>query len=271
MDPEWGHMIIKLCPHPPFNAQIILNGHEYMARQAQRCRLAFTKEGNCFTEVTDATGLARIADTMRASSSVGRLVRVCERWIYSACLCFTLDLSEQEKSGFQYAYSVYQVEYSRNLLFTRGRTLDLVFQGIIDRTRAPLNIKTIKTIFGYKHRPFSHHGKKRLPRFEVAVERPVYDLTIFKVHFGKIPGCSAWRGCFFHRRWEVGDMAPSIESWDLPRGRTGCQSTSCKGSHGSVDRSLDQPTGVHCGGPYVQGKRNPRNFGDSVSFLAGFL
>lgn len=186
MDPEWGHLIIKLCPHPPFNAQIILNGHEYVARQAQRYRLAFTKEGNCFTNVTDATGLARIADTMRASCSVGRLVRVCERWIYSACLCFALDLSEQKKSGFQYAYSVYQVEYSRNLLFTRGRTLDQVFHGLIDRTRAPLNIKTIKTIFGYKHRPFSHHGKRNFPRFEVAVERPVYDLTIFKVHFGKM-------------------------------------------------------------------------------------
>jgi len=186
MDPEWGHLTIKLCPHPPFNAQIILNGHEYVARQAKKGKLLFTKEGNCFTEFTDAAGLARIADTMRASCSVGRLVRVCERWIYSACLCFALDLSEQEKSGFQYAYSVYQAEYSRNLLFTRGRTLDQVFHGLIDRTRAPLNIKTIKTIFGYKNRPFSHHGKQNPPRFEVAVDRPVYDLTIFKIHFGKM-------------------------------------------------------------------------------------
>jgi hypothetical protein len=186
LDPEWGHLTIKLCPHPPFPVQIMLNGHEYVARQAQKVQLAFTKEGNCFTQVTDAPGLARIADTMRASSSVGRLVRVCERWIYSACLCFALDLSEQQQSGFHYSYSVYQVEYSRNLLFTRGRTLDEVFHSVIDRTRAPLNIKTVKTIFGYTHRPFSHHGKKNPPRFEVVVERPVYDLTVFKVHFGKL-------------------------------------------------------------------------------------
>jgi hypothetical protein len=186
MDREWGHLTIKLCPHPPFTAQIILNGHEYVARQARKDKLVFTKEGNCFTAVTDIAGLTGIADTMRASCSVGRLVRTCDQWIYSACLSFALDRLEQKTSGFYYHYSVYQVEYSRNLLFTRGRTLDQVFHGLIDRTRAPLNIKTVRTIFGYQRRPFSHHGKKHLPRFEIAVERPVYDLTIFKIHFGKM-------------------------------------------------------------------------------------
>jgi hypothetical protein len=186
MDPEWGHLMIKLCPHPPFNAQVILNGHEYVARQAQKSKVSFTKEGNCFTEISDAPGLARIADTMRASSSVGRLVQACERWIYG-CLCFALDISEQKKSGFVYSYSVYQSEYSRNLLFTRGRYLDQVFHSVIDRTRAPLNLKMVKTIFGSKHRPL-FKWKKRRPssRCEGVVEKPVYDLTIFKVHFGKL-------------------------------------------------------------------------------------
>lgn len=186
MDPQWGHLTIKLCPHPPFNAQVILNGHEYVAREAQKNRVSFTKEGNCFTEISDATGLARIADTMRASSSVGRLVQACERWIYG-CLCFALESGEQQKSGFIYSYSVYQSEYSRNLLFRRGRYLDQVFHSVIDRTRAPLNLKMVKTIFGSKHRPLFQWKKGRTsPRCEAVVEKPVYDLTIFKVHFGKL-------------------------------------------------------------------------------------
>lgn len=186
IDLEWGHLMIKLCPHPPFNTQVILNAHEYVARQAQKGNLSFTKEGNCFTEISDATGLARIADTMRASSSVGRLVRACERWIYG-CLCFALDISEQKKSGFIYSYSVYQGEYSRNLLFTRGRYLDQVFHSVIDRTRAPLNLKMLKTIFGSKHRPlFKWKNKRTSPRCEGVVEKPVYDLTIFKIHYGKL-------------------------------------------------------------------------------------
>lgn len=186
MDPEWGHMTIKLCPHPPFNAQIILNGHEYVGNQAKQDNISFIKEGNCFTEVSNAAGIAKVADTMRASCSVGRLINVCERWIYSACLCFALDIKEQQKSGFHYNYSVYQAEYSRNFLFTRGHTMEQIFHGVIDRTRALLNIKTVKTIFGYKHRPFKHKGKGKAPRFEVVIERPVYDLTVFKIHHGRL-------------------------------------------------------------------------------------
>jgi DNA-binding transcriptional ArsR family regulator len=186
MDPEWGHVTIRLCPHPPFNAQIILNGHEYIAKQAEKENISFTKEGNCFTGISDAAGLARIADTMKDKDFVGRLVQVCERWIYSTCLCFALSIEEQNKSGFHYSYSVYQAEYSRNLLFTRGHTMEQVFESVIDRTRAPLNIKTTKTIFGYKHRPFKKNKQGKTPRFEVVVERPVYNLTVFKVHFGKL-------------------------------------------------------------------------------------
>ena len=130
--------------------------------------------------------MAKIADTMRASGSVGRLVQVCERWIYSSCLCFALDLDEQQKSGFHYSYSVYQAEYSRNLLFIRGTTMEQIFQSIIDRTRAPLNIKTVKTIFGYKYRPHHRDKQGKRSRIEVVVERPVYNLTIFKVHFGNL-------------------------------------------------------------------------------------
>jgi hypothetical protein len=179
IDPDWGHITIKLCPHPPFNAQIMLNGHEYVAFQARKKNISFIKEGNCFTNISDAAGLAKIADTMREQCSEGRLVQVCDRWIYSACLCFALDMVEQEQSGFSYNYSVYQVEFSRNLLFKHGRTMDQIFHSVIDRTRGPLDIKTVKTIFGYK-------GKGKPPRLECVVEKPVYNLTVFKVHFGKI-------------------------------------------------------------------------------------
>ena len=147
--------------------------------------IQFTKEDNCFTQISDSTRLAQIADTLSSPDSIGRLSQVCERWIYSACLCFALDLAEQEKTHFHYDYSIYQEEYSRNLLFQRGSELEQVFQGTIDRTRNLLDVKTLKTIFGTKRRPFRHQGHKE-PRCEVVVERPAYDLTVFKIHFGKI-------------------------------------------------------------------------------------
>jgi hypothetical protein len=39
-------------------------------------------------------------------------------------LCFGLDLAEQQASGFRYAYSVHQAEYSRNLIFASGARMD---------------------------------------------------------------------------------------------------------------------------------------------------
>jgi hypothetical protein len=61
--------------------------------------------------------------------------------------------AEQEKSRFRYEYSVFQMEYSRNLLFRSGRRMEEIFQALIDRTRAPLDLDRIKTTFGDKHRP----------------------------------------------------------------------------------------------------------------------
>ncbi len=185
MDPQWGHVIIRLCPHPPFNAQIILNGHEYVERLARKRKLDFTKDGNCFTHFSSATDLAGVAETMiRDDADVGRLAEVCERWIYSSCLCFALDIEEQQRCMFAYRYSVYQAEYSRNYLFVRGRQMEKLFDQLIDRTRTTLDIRSLKTIFGVKRRPCHKGPHGKAPRIELSVERPAYDLTVFKIHFG---------------------------------------------------------------------------------------
>jgi hypothetical protein len=52
MDPAWGQVTIKMSRHPPFGAQVILNGHEYVAC-GQAAGLGFTQEGTCFTAVDD--------------------------------------------------------------------------------------------------------------------------------------------------------------------------------------------------------------------------
>jgi hypothetical protein len=185
LDPDWGHLTIKISGHPPFPAQVMLNGHEYVACQARRAGILFTKQGNCFTSISDAAGLAKIADTLSEHRAIGRLSQVCERWIYT-CICFALDFDEQKRSGFRYQYSNYQIEYSRNLVFAVGAHMDQVFQALIDRSRAPLDLKTIKTILGYRHRPKYRRRVGRSAEWEVAVERPTYDLTIFKLHCGKL-------------------------------------------------------------------------------------
>lgn len=157
-----------------------------MACQARKAGIRFTKQGHCCTPISDAAGLAKIADTWSGPRTIGRLSRVCERWIYTTCLCFALDLDEHKQSGFHYQYWNYQGEYSRNLLFEVGGHMDQVFQAWMDRSRVLLDLKTVRTILGYQRRPRYHKRQKKSAEGEVVVEKPVYDLTIFKLHCGRL-------------------------------------------------------------------------------------
>ncbi len=122
---------------------------------------------------------------MTDDAAIGRLRQVCERWIYSCCLCFGLSSDEQERTTFHYQFSVLQIEYSRNLLFRSGHQMEQVFQGLIDRTRSRLHMPQLRTIFGRKHRPHRHRGEETT-RSAVQVETPAYDLTVFKLHWGQL-------------------------------------------------------------------------------------
>ena len=119
---------------------------------------------------------------MSQDAAIGRLGQACDRWIYTACLVFGLDLAEQQASGFRYSYSVYQAEYSRNLIFASGARMDRVFGTVADRTRSRLDVPALRTLFGVKKRPAG--TAEPSPKLAVVIERPAYDLTLFKVHFG---------------------------------------------------------------------------------------
>jgi hypothetical protein len=183
MDPQWGHVTIKMSGHPPFPAQVILNGHEYVAAAARAAGIGFAKEGNCFTGIADPQRLAQVADTLSQHAAIGRLGQVCDRWIYSACLCFGLDLAEQARSGFRYSYSIYQAEYSRNLLFRSGGQMEDLFDRILDRTRSRLDIPALRTLFGLKNRPHSNRAAGP-PAQEIVIEKPQYGLAWFRIRFG---------------------------------------------------------------------------------------
>ena len=169
---------------PPFGAQILLNGHEWLERQARKEAIGYSKQGNCFVGGSDLPALNSLAAGLQGSSGLGRLAQVCDRWIYSACLCFGLTAQPQERSQFHYTYSSYQLEYSRNLLFNSGHQLDQVYQGLIDRTRNLLDVPRLKTIFGRKHRP--QKNRRREARLEKILDRALYNLTVFKLHFGRL-------------------------------------------------------------------------------------
>ena len=120
---------------------------------------------------------------MSQPGTIGRLSQILDRWIYTACLCFGMDLADQRRSGFGYAYSVYQVECSRNLIFSSGAVMDRAFDAMVDRTRTRIDVPRLRTLFGVGQRP-RRAGADLSPDQAVVIERPRWNLTMFKVHFG---------------------------------------------------------------------------------------
>ena len=60
-----------------------------------------------------------------------------------------------------------------------------LFDTVVDRTRSRLNVTRLRTMFGAKQRP--HRDRVGgPPRLAAMIETPVYDLTNFKVHFGRL-------------------------------------------------------------------------------------
>ncbi len=188
MDRQWGHLVVRMCGYPPWGAQLIVNGHEWVERQAVAQAIRAIKSGNCFIEGTDFAALGQLSADLSGPDFGQRLEELCARWLYSACLCFALPVAEQERIDFHYSYSVWQLELSRNYLFKQETVLEEVFQKLIDRTRAPLDIKTLETIFGHRHRQPTAK-QKRAGRIELEVAKGVestWDMTVWHVRWGNI-------------------------------------------------------------------------------------
>jgi hypothetical protein len=123
--------------------------------------------------------------TLTDESVIGRIAAICRRWIYSICVNCALDAEERQRSGFRDEYSVYQFEYNRDLIFHQGAEMVRVVESLVDRNRVRMDIPMLKTILGRKTRPYVKK-QRRLKDWQVTIERPSYDLTIFKVHCGKL-------------------------------------------------------------------------------------
>lgn len=103
--------------------------------------------------------LAQLAETLSRPGLAGRLGRLLDRWIDSACLRFGLDGAKQEHSGFRHSCSVYQLECSRNLRSTSGRVMERVSDTVVDRTRTRLDVPTRLTLFGVRARKCTRRGR----------------------------------------------------------------------------------------------------------------
>lgn len=189
MDPDWGHVIIRICGYPPYGVQVILNGHEWVERQLIEHGWAVQTDGNCF--IGDANMSRAIhywCNQLLTEDAAQSIESLCVSWVYGAVLPFAMDLHQREKTGFGYSWRIFQLEYSRDFIFKSGRVMNEAFQSLIDRSRSKYDLKQVKTIFGVRGRPHKRLRSANEPRGRrdaafKEVSHPEFDLTVFKLHW----------------------------------------------------------------------------------------
>ena len=72
------------------------------------------------------------------------------------------------------------------MIIADGHRMQQIFDTVVDRTRSRLDVPKIRTIFGTAQRP--RRTRRRSSLIEAAIETPTYDLTVFKLHFGRLTG-----------------------------------------------------------------------------------
>jgi hypothetical protein len=180
MDRDWGHVTLRMCAHPPFTTMLILNGHEWLRRQAEKKKIDHVMDGNCFIEGSDLEKIGRLGECLLESTP--DIKKLADRWLYS-CLAFALPTQQQQLAEFHYEYSSFQIEYSRDYIFSRGSTLDEIYGSMTEHARTRLGLEQMKTIFGFKQRP------RKAPVIQVARSRGadgVYNLTTVTLTWGGI-------------------------------------------------------------------------------------
>jgi hypothetical protein len=141
-DREFGRMFIRMCPYVPFNARILINGHEWLANQMQREGIGFRQHRNAFLTCTDPERLQQLADSL----SPRRVIACAQRWLSQ--LAPPLIDAEEHRAARDYHIFFSQTEYCTNIIFRRRAALDRMAERLLDLNRDIGRPDRLTVIFG---------------------------------------------------------------------------------------------------------------------------
>lgn len=123
-DPEWGPAFLKVCTYAPYSMWCCANGHEWA-----KCQL--TKAGVAFEALDN--GLRSVADPALAHRICARLGAGHLRALLARMLCVVPDplCADDRAGGFEWAFSIAQLEVSDTAVFDQPRRARAWFEAAI--------------------------------------------------------------------------------------------------------------------------------------------
>ncbi len=123
-DREYGDGFVRISSYPPFQTRIWLNAHGYLAAQLRRRHIAFEPDDNCIVAVADPAALNAIADGFDAPL----VEQIARRWLAEVPDPLT---ATERAAGYPCYLSIYQVEFSDNVIFHQTQVLNRVYEELL--------------------------------------------------------------------------------------------------------------------------------------------
>ena len=206
MDRHFGLMHIRLSTWLPFNVQVYINGHEWLARQMASKNIRFEQVENAFTTIEDCCRAQRIADKLQTLPWEKILHAFARR---------VNPLLKTILHGMEYYWVIDQAEYATDILCKRLGWLDelyikwqthaaVCFQAVdimrfmgrqrFGTSKGPVitDVKVRPSVTRIKHRVRGNwikmYNKNGIVlRIETVINRPG-EFRVFKIGHGKKPG-----------------------------------------------------------------------------------
>ena len=128
-DPQLGRMFLRVSPYFPFNAEVCLNGHEWLVRQLAGEGIAFCQRDNALVHCAAPQRLQELSDAFGPDPIRAALEPLLACWVpfYTA---------EDRARGYQYRLLMTQMEYCHNLVFHKRAAVNRLFQRLLDLNRS---------------------------------------------------------------------------------------------------------------------------------------
>lgn len=140
-DDEFGPVMVKTVPYAPFPVFIWCNGHEWLKRQLEKLAIAYKALDNGLWEVDEPEIARALAENFDAREILELFARLMS-WVPSV-----LEAGDAE-AGYDYAFSMRQVEISTTAVFDKPRNGRALFESAI---RDHLDLgrpEKVRVIFG---------------------------------------------------------------------------------------------------------------------------
>ncbi|MFQ5668282.1 MAG: winged helix-turn-helix domain-containing protein [Candidatus Binatia bacterium] len=139
IDPELGLCYLRVPTWAPFRLQLYCNGHNLLAARLRKRGISYEMVDNAFVDIADFSAAQKLADDLHVS----RLHRALDR-------CARLYCPILKPLQTRYHWSLMQVEYATDLIFTNAQALATLYEPLTRTAIHAVKAEHVATFLGRK-------------------------------------------------------------------------------------------------------------------------